>query len=200
MPLHPQIVHLPLALAILLPLLALACAWAIRRGYFTPATWWLVAALQVVGTGTSYLALETGEGDERAAKSVAGKGPVEAHEERAEMFVAGGVAATALALMAVFVQPGLRAQLQLVTVVLMLGNAFLGVRTGESGGELVYVHGAAQGHRLAQNPASSKQGEGLLPTPGQNTSESPFPTDEGEATPPGEEDEPEEADEPEPEE
>ena len=45
-PLHPAVVHLPIALAILLPGLALLGAWAIRSKLVPPRTWVALLLLQ----------------------------------------------------------------------------------------------------------------------------------------------------------
>jgi len=39
MPLHPAIVHLPLAVAIFMPLIAIGFAWALWTGRMGPRAW-----------------------------------------------------------------------------------------------------------------------------------------------------------------
>ena len=48
MPLHPAIVHLPLALAILMPLVATGFAWALWTGRMHPRAWLAVVAFQAL--------------------------------------------------------------------------------------------------------------------------------------------------------
>lgn len=158
-PFHPQIVHLPLALSVVLPLLALAVIICIRKQKFSSHVWILVACLQVLTTGSGYLAMETGEDDERAVGALVGKPLVHAHEERAEMFVAISVAASVVAVATVVVKASAQFYLMLVALVLMLGQSALGWRTGHSGGELIYVHKAANAHVSAAPPVVEEESD-----------------------------------------
>lgn len=199
-PLHPIIVHFPLALGFLLPVIALVVAFFIKKGRFTAQTWLMVVGLQVFMLIAGYAALQTGEREEMIVEHVTGKPPLQEHEARAEMFVAGTVAATALVSVVPFLRPALHFYVQLGTVVLMLMNAFLGYRAGDAGGALVYKYGAANGYLSAQNSAGEEAAaEGLLPTPGQNTSESENPVDEADGSHEGNEDSTEESEDEEPE-
>ncbi len=175
-PWHPVLVHFPLALAALVPLVALAVWMVTRKGRFPSSVWWLVVALQLVATGSAFLAGETGEWEEVTVERVTGPAPLELHEEQAEMFIAGSIAASALTVAGAFVPLPVRAWVQLGAIALMVADAGLALRTGGSGGALVYTHGAPSAYRLAQEDPP----EGLLPTPGLNTSESDYPVDEEE--------------------
>lgn len=179
-PLHPIMVHFPIALAFVLPLLALIFSFFIKKGKFESRTWLVIAGLQIFTLVAGYAALQTGESDEEMIEHVTGKPPIHEHEERAEMFVAGMVAASAVATMAYFVRPTAQVYVQLIAVVLMVLNSFLAYRTGEAGGALVYKFGAANAYMAAQKmPAeqAAAAGNGLLPTPDLNTSESSYPTE-----------------------
>jgi|GEM_PF-669794 len=158
-PFHPQIVHLPLALSVILPLMALAVTVCIRKQKFTSHVWILVACLQVLTTGSGYLAMETGEDDEQAVGKLIGKPLVHAHEEKAEMFVAFSVAASAVAIATVVVKTSAQFYLMLVTILLMLGQSALGWRVGRSGGELIYVHKAANAHVPAAPPVVEEESD-----------------------------------------
>ena len=59
-PLHPAIVHLPMALVVLLPPAALVSLWIIRRGARPRAAWGVTLALLGVLAGSSWVATETG--------------------------------------------------------------------------------------------------------------------------------------------
>ena len=50
-PLHPAVVHFPIALAALVPLLAVLAIVAIRRRFLPPHSWWLVVLLQALLVG-----------------------------------------------------------------------------------------------------------------------------------------------------
>ena len=69
-PLHPAMVHLPLALAVLVPGLALLGALAIRLQLVPPRTWVAVLLLQAMLVGSGWLALETGEAQEERVEEV----------------------------------------------------------------------------------------------------------------------------------
>lgn len=181
LPLHPMAVHLPLALAMLMPLIAIFVFISLRRGWLSGNGWILVVALQVLTTGSAYVSMELGEKEEKRVEKVTGKSALDRHEEQAEMFAALTVATTAIAIAALLVRGRTQQSLMGVVLVLMFGQLGLGLRVGHSGGELVYVHQAASAY------ATTPQ-EGLLPTPGQNTSESENPEDETDYAP-GEADE-----------
>ncbi len=191
-PWHPLFVHLPLALAFIVPILALVSIILISKKRLPLSVWWIVAALQVTMTLSGYLAMESGEWEESTVERVTGDAPIHAHEERAEMFVSASVAASALCLVVTFAKSSVQLPVQLVALVLMLGNVALAWRTGLSGGELVYRYKAPAAYVAQSADSEESEGEGLLPTPGQNTSESPFPVEDEPS--PAEEDEPEEED------
>lgn len=174
-PLHPAVVHLPIALAFLMPLLVLTFAIMIRKKNMNPISWGVVLGLQLLLTGSSYLALETGETDEEMVEKVVERKLIQEHEEAAEMFAGSTVIALVLSVVAFFVIQQFQFRLQMSVLAVTLLSAFLAYRTGMLGGELVYVHGAPSAYQLADEP------QGILPTPGQNTSESSFPVEENES-------------------
>ena len=180
LPLHPQFVHLPLALALILPILAIILAFLIKSEKFSPQVWTIIVGLQLVATISGYVAMSLGENEEEVVEKIVGKEALHRHEEHAEMFVASTVAATVFSGTVLFVKLAVKFPLMLVSFVLMLGQLFLGVRSGQSGGALVYVHQAAAAY--SQNESSSKP-QGLLPTPGMNTSESEYPQDDNDYAP-----------------
>lgn len=144
MPLHPKLVHLPIALAVLMPMLSLGLLLAWWRGALPRRTWILVIAFQGLLVASGFAALRTGEQDEERVERVVPEAAIEAHEEAAELFVIGGGVVFALALGAGVVRRErialAGAALATAGTVVVLG---LGYRTGQAGGELVYRHGAA---------------------------------------------------------
>ena len=156
-PLHPLIVHFPLAFAFTMPLIALAVLVCVRQGRLPASAWAFVTALQLFTTITGYASLKTGENDEEPVEKVLGKKLIHQHEERAEMFVALTVAATSLAVATNLVKPAVQGYMMVLSVAVMLLQAGLAWRTGGSGGELVYLHGAAQTHKGALATAPSQQ-------------------------------------------
>lgn len=145
-PIHPLIVHFPVVLAILVPLAALWALVAARRAPSSRRAWLAVVALAAVLVGSTWLAVETGENEEERVEEVlASEAPLSRHEERADQFLAVAVVALALALAGL--APGRvggigRAAATVAALVLIPA----GIRVGHSGGELVYVHGAAQAY------------------------------------------------------
>jgi uncharacterized membrane protein len=155
-PLHPAVVHLPLALAALVPLFALLAALAIRARLTAPSTWAAVVLLQALLVGSAWVALETGEEEEERVEEVVPERHIEAHEERAERFLFGAV--VALVAIGAGLLPGAAGGVARGAAVLAsVAVLALGIQVGHSGGELVYRHGAASAY-------AAKRVEGSAPT------------------------------------
>jgi uncharacterized membrane protein len=156
-PLHPAVVHFPIVLALLLPLV-LAGAWiAIHRYKASPARAWFVAvAFSTALFLATWTSIRTGQAQEDTVEDVIGGGRVlHAHEEAAErLFVAAGLllVLTPLGLLrgrAGQIGRGATALASLVAVAVM-------VPVGRSGGELVYRHGAAQAYVAVEGGAGAR--------------------------------------------
>jgi uncharacterized membrane protein len=147
LPLHPKIVHLPIALAVLMPVMSaglLAAWWA----ELLPRRTWLIAVLlQGLLLASGVAALRTGETEEDRVERVVAERLIESHETAAERFVwaAGAVLVLAIAGAAVR-NDGYARKAALATTLGTLLVLFLGYRTGEAGGRLVYQHGAANAY------------------------------------------------------
>src|SRR5688500_891544 len=96
LPLHPKLVHIPIALCILMPLIAILIWVGIRRGWFSPRTWLIAAVLQGAMFVTGWAALQTGKEDGEKVEGYASEEALTTHAERGEWFVY--VAAANLAL------------------------------------------------------------------------------------------------------
>jgi hypothetical protein len=144
---HPKLIHVPMALAVLMPIIAGALLLAWWRGWLPRRGWFIALGLQAMLLGSGLLALRSGEAEEDRVERVVAEGHIEAHEEAAEMFV--WASAGVLALMSVAALLGSRraglpvATAATLSTLLVLG---LGYRTGQAGGRLVYQHGAAQAY------------------------------------------------------
>jgi len=141
-PLHPAIVHFPIALAVFVPVAALAAAASIRAGWLPARAWWGVATLQILLVGSAYAAVETGEAQAERVAALVGEEAVHEHEEAGErLFLLAGLvmipAASGLL-------PGAGGSLARWATVAASGLVlWAGVMVGASGGELVYRRGAA---------------------------------------------------------
>jgi uncharacterized membrane protein len=144
LPLHPKLVHLPLALAVLMPLLSSGLLLAWWRGWFRPRTWILAVAAQGLLLVSGILSMRSGEADEDRVERFVPEAAIESHEEAAEAFVWAGGLVLGLALLPLLLrQRRLGLAAGIATIAGSVAVLVLGVRVGEAGGELVYRYGAA---------------------------------------------------------
>jgi len=138
-------VHLPVALALLSPFVALAAVLALARGWLPARAWVGVVLLQALLAGSVWAALETGEDQHERVEKIVGKEPLDTHHEAAERLltiaVAGLVVSAAGLLSGSAGRYGRLASVASGAVILVAALA-----TGHSGGELVYKYGAAQAY------------------------------------------------------
>lgn len=143
LPLHPKLVHLPIALAVLMPLITSGLLLAWWRGWFQKRTWAVAVVLQAVLLLSGVLAMRTGEADEDRVERIVPKDAIHAHEEAGEVFVWGSGLVLVLSLLPLlFRTPRLARITGLATVAGTFVVLGLGYRVGEAGGALVYRHGA----------------------------------------------------------
>lgn len=159
-PFHPLIVHFPIALSFILPVLILAFAFMIKTNKMTQVTWLVIIGLQVATTVTGYIALETGENEEHLVQKVVDKKFIHEHEEAAEIFVGSTVVALVLSVAAFFLRKEIQFFVHIGIAVVSLVSCYLSFSAGKSGGELVYEHGA--GSAYVQNTIKSST-ERILP-------------------------------------
>lgn len=154
-PLHPAVVHFPMAFAVLLPISAAVALWAIRRGARPLHAWAVPLALAVALTGSSWVALETGEAQEDRVEAIVGEAPLHAHEEAAERFLLlSGIVmlVTGGGLVAGTVGTASRLVASVGSIVVLAA----GIQVGAAGGELVYKYGAAQAYTDGPAATSSQ--------------------------------------------
>jgi uncharacterized membrane protein len=151
---HPKVVHVPVALAVLMPLIAGGVALAVWRDWIDRRAWLGVVLLQAVLVGSGGLAMNTGEREEERVERIVPETYIEAHEEAAEAFV--WAAAGVLLVMALpLALPDSRAR-RAALLAGFLGSLVVfgfGYRAGEAGGALVYQHGAAQAYSVGTTDA-----------------------------------------------
>jgi len=151
---HPKLVHIPMALGVLMPLVTGGLLLAWWRNWLPRRGWFLAVALQAILVGSGLLALRSGEAEEERVERVVAERYIEAHEEAAEAFV--GASGAVLAMMLLAAALGARrsalpvASAAALATWLVLG---LGWRTGQAGGGLVYEQGAARAYAAVPDPA-----------------------------------------------
>ncbi len=144
MPLHPIVVHFPIVLGALLPVLAILLWWAIKKWQWTPKVWALVSIVALVYTLAAVTAVQLGETDEEKVEKVVSEKVIEEHEEAGELipWIAGTLFLVSLGGFTVRYSK----QAQLAMIVLSLLAVAPLINAGHTGGELVYEHGASIAH------------------------------------------------------
>lgn len=139
-PLHPAVVHFPIALLIV-GMGAAVVAVFVRRWHLPS----LAAVLLVLGAAGAVVAVGTGKEEEEMAEttSAAAEHILDEHEEWGETTRNLALAAAVVALAAAIASKRRVAGigLSVVTAVLAMAAAYCVVQTGHYGGELVYRHG-----------------------------------------------------------
>lgn len=141
-PLHPAVVHFPVVLAVLLPFVAVVGLLVSRRASAGRGPWLAVAAMAVLLSLSAWAAVETGQQQEDTAERVVPEGAIHQHEEAAEGLLLGSVLIAGLMLAGL--APGrVGTGARYISVPAALVVLALAFRVGDSGGSLVYTHGAA---------------------------------------------------------
>jgi uncharacterized membrane protein len=141
-PLHPMVVHFPIALVVLLPIFAIVSLVAIRRGASPRRAWAATLAVAAALALSAFVAVRTGEADEERVEDVVPHGAIHTHEEAAERFlVLSGVLLLVAGAGMLNGTPGRAARYVATAGSVVLIAA--GVQVGGAGGTLVYEHGAA---------------------------------------------------------
>lgn len=154
-PLHPAVVHFPVVLGVIAPLVVVGALVAHRRGVSLRWAWGTVVTLMAALALSSFVAKQTGETDEEVVEDVVPDAALERHEEAADRFMVLSlvVLATAVAGLA---SGGLGRTARFAT---LAGTAVLlvaGWQVGHAGGELVYRHDAAAAHANVSPSAGSR--------------------------------------------
>lgn len=170
-PLHPAIVHFPIVLSILAPIVALGALWAIRKGARPLRAWGLTLAVLGALVGSSWLAIKTGEEQEDRVKPVVPKGVVHEHEEAAETFLYLAGAVLIISAAGLISRPAIGRTARVLGAAGTLALVGAGWQVGHSGGELVYKHGAASAYTQAAALASGTEATSAKAAPSANQRE-----------------------------
>ena len=156
-PLHPAVVHLPIALAVLLPLSVIVGLVAIHRGAGRGFAWGVPLALAVLLTGSAWMAIQTGEADEDRVEAVVRESAIHDHEEAAERFLLLAGVVTVMAGVGL-ARGTVGSAARILTAAGTIAVLAAGVDVGSKGGELVYVHGAASAFASNASPVDGGVG------------------------------------------
>ncbi len=144
-PLHPIIVHMPMALTVLIPLFAIGALLAIHRRARVGPAWGLTIGMLALLLVSGWFALQTGEDEEDKVERFVSEDAVEEHEEAGTQFVY--VAGAVLLLSGVgLIRGRTGAVARVVVTVATIGLVGMGYNVGHSGGGLVYGGGAGDAY------------------------------------------------------
>jgi hypothetical protein len=134
------------------PLLALLGAVLVAKGVKPLHGWLPVVLVTLLLAAGAIVAVETGEDQEERVESIVPEEALELHEERAELL--RNVAVLALLLALVGLLDGRRGWVgRGLAAGVLVGAIVVGWMAGETGGELVYRHGAANAYIDAGGPS-----------------------------------------------
>jgi uncharacterized membrane protein len=143
LPLHPALVHLPIGIAFLLPLLGFGLLFAIVRGWYPRQAWAVMVIVSGLALGTAVSAQRAGDADEDRLKGAISRQAIHDHEEAAETFTTLLGVLTVASAGAFFLRKELFFRTALAVLSFgafgVLGSGLLAARKG---GELVYKLGA----------------------------------------------------------
>lgn len=158
-PLHPAIVHLPIALTLLVPLFAAGALVAIARGANLVRAWGIAAAMLAALSLSAFVSIETGEDQEERVERVVPERAFESHEDAAKGFFLlslGVLAAAGVGLV--------RGRTGAIARYLAAGGTLAlvvaGYRVGHSGGQLVYRYDAASAYAAPGRGGAADVGAG----------------------------------------
>ena len=162
---HAKVVHIPIALGVLMPLISGAFLVAWWRKWLPIRSWFAVVALQAILLGSGFVALQTGDSEEDRIERVVPQHAIDKHEETAKVFVLASGGVLGLMLLAWALRRSKNglpaATLATLGTVAVLA---LGYRTGQAGGELVYRYNAASVYANS-NPRTALPGAGASQHP-----------------------------------
>lgn len=148
LPLHPVVVHVPLGVCVIMPLVLVVLTLALKRGWATKRAFLLAGLMQavvVVGAGVSIV---TGEVDEERIEATVPEALVEPHERLGQVFLAASALSLVLVVLTAVVRASWTKRLAIASTLASLGVVGAAIAVGHTGGELVYRRGAAAGYAV----------------------------------------------------
>lgn len=158
-PLHPIIVHLPMALTVLIPLFAIGALVAIRRHARVRWAWGLTMGMLALLLVSGWAALQTGEIEEDKVERFVSDDALESHEDAGKQFVYAAGAVLLLSGVGLIRGPTGAAARMVVTLA-TIGLVGMGYNVGHSGGRLVYGGGAASAYSSAAGAVAAGEAKG----------------------------------------
>ena len=143
-PLHPALVHVPLGIAVVAPLLAIVLAVAVWRTSLPARIFVLLAGMQAIALAAGLLAFQAGKQEEERVEAGVSEQLLESHEEGAERFLwSSGVALLCSTGILFLRDRKLARWAALASVTASLATAGFGIAAGKSGGAVAYGSGVA---------------------------------------------------------
>lgn len=160
-PLHPVIVHFPIAFGMLLPFVLIWSHVKAHLSYEQRLAWRPPLILAVLVAICSTVAVETGEDQEEIVEAVVAESALELHEEAGELFQRGSILVALVLGLGVAPRVPERVSFALRSLALVLSLAVLVplVQAGHYGGLLVYEHGAARAYTSDVAPGAAGASE-----------------------------------------
>lgn len=147
LPLHPAVVHIPIGLAIVLPILTLLFLFLFYKNKLTKISWIFIFILQLFITAGGYVAIETGEDEEDRVEKVVGHDLIEEHEHKAEDFMKISFVTLAVTAIPFFITKApILGAVFVANIAMQSLSLFYIVQTGEMGGHIVYEHQAPKAY------------------------------------------------------
>jgi uncharacterized membrane protein len=151
-PLHPALVHLPLGMSLLLPVIAIVFTWTLWTGRLRTRAWLVVVLLLATLLGAGLVAMNTGQREEERVEAVVPEAAIATHEALAEQFLwITGITLVVAAVVLVLRRPMAVRAGTVATVLFAFLVTGAALRVGHAGGQLVYVHNAAAAYAQGQN-------------------------------------------------
>lgn len=157
LPLHPAVVHIPLGVAFLMPILVAILALGVRRTAFPRKTWLLPIVAQVVLVAGGFVGMQSGENEEDRAEQVVAKAGIHDHERAAKVFTYSAAGGLVILVAAAVVPVKAAGWFALLAFLASLGVAGMGAYAGHLGGKLVYRDGAAAAYAQPGKAAPARE-------------------------------------------